>query len=261
MVLGRFKDAVSDVAETIRRTFQDPPCRTVPTRLICPATTSFQLLEATSHPVPYRFHPGVAVQDLLRKPALQGVLMSFEARICREEAWGAWAAGARVCEMPVFRVGNCSRLAVPPLPRTAPVHSASLPTFRVTSRFIREVFAPPTVRGYSPRLVPPKVHRALEAVLGLPIALAGEDFQKLPRALNMRYTFQLVKANGENIRNLEVLGVFPVPVKGVTSLSHDAKTGRILLKLGPEAIGVPRGRFLLARKKDDRSFVSCFVEE
>jgi hypothetical protein len=83
----------------------------------------------------------------------------------------------------------------------------------------------------------------------------------LPKALNMRYTFQLVKTTGENIRNLDVLGVYPVPTKGVTSLRHDARTGRILVNLGPEAVGASRGRFILARKKDDRSFVSCFVEE
>jgi hypothetical protein len=98
-------------------------------------------------------------------------------------------------------------------------------------------------------------------VLRLPIAIAGADFQKLPRALNMRYGFQLVKASGENIRNLDVLGVFSIPTKGVTSLRHDAQTGRILVNLGAEAIGAPRGRFILARKKDDHGFVSCFVEE
>ena len=110
-------------------------------------------------------------------------------------------------------------------------------------------------------MAPPRVRRDLETVLALPIAIPGEDFRKLPRALNMRYTFQLVKATGENIRNLEVLGVYLVPVRGVASLRHDARTGRILVNLGPEAVGAPRQRFLLARKKDDRGFVSCFVEE
>ena len=261
MVLGRFRNAVSDVAETIRRTFQDPPCRAVETRFNRPGASTIRLLETTCIPVGYRFEPGLRAQDLQFLAVLQGEAMAFEARLCREDAWAAWAAGAKVCEMTVFRAGNCSRLAIPPLPRSVPVTNVSLPPFRTSSRFLREAVVPPVVRSLSPRLSPPKVNRALEAVLGLPIAISGEDLQKMAKALNMRYTFQLVKATGENIRNLEVLGVYPVPVKGVTSLRHDARTGRILVNLGPEAIGARRGRFILARKKDDHSFVSCFVEE
>lgn len=261
MVFGRFKDAVSDVAETIRRAFQDPPCRSIQIRLNRPQTAFIRLLGTTCNPVAYRFEPGIGVQELLFHTVIQGQAMPFEARVCREDAWAAWAAGAKICAMPVFCVGHCRRLAVPPLARSIPVRSLSLPSFRTSSRFLRDALVAPSVRGFSPQLPFPKVRRDLEAVLHLPIAIVGEDFQKLPRALNMRYTFQLVKATGENIRNLEVLGVFPVPVKGVTSLRHDPRTGCILVNLGSEAIGAARGQFILARKKDDRSFVSCFVQE
>lgn len=261
MVLGRFKDAVSDVAETIRRAFQTPPCRSVPTRLPAPGTSSVGLLAATGLPVDYRFAPGVEIQDLLFQTLLRDERMGFEARLCREDTWATWATGAKVCAMEVFRAGNCGRMVVPPLPRTVPVRPVGLPPFRVASRFVREAVVSPIVRKESLRPLSPRVRRDLEMVLGLPIAIAGEDFQKLPRALNMRYTFQLVKATGENIRNLDVLGVYPVPVRGVSALRHDARSGRILVNLEPEAAGAPRGRFILARKKDDRSFVSCFVEE
>ena len=261
MVFRRFKEAVSDVAETIRRAFQDPPSRSIQTRLSRPGTASVRLLETTCIPVAYRFEPGIEVQDLLLKTTLQGELMTFEARLCREDTWAAWTAGAKVCVMPVFRVGHCSRWAVPPLPRSVPVRSLGLPAFRASSRYLWDGMVAPPVRGFTPRLSLPKVRRDLEAGLHLPIAIAGEDFQKLPRALSMRYGFQLVKATGENIRNLDVLGVFSVPIKGVTSLRHDTQTGCILVNLGSEAIGAPRGRFILARKKDDHGFVSCFVEE
>ncbi len=261
MVFGRFKNAVSDVAETIRRAFQDPPCREVPTRFLRPGTTSWRSLEASSCTLAYRFEPAILLPELTFQREPQSAPMAFEAKLCREDAWGAWAAGAKVVAMPVFRAGACSRLTVPPLPRTVPVRSLDLPPFRVSSRSHREAIAAPAVRSLCPRLPPPRVQRDLETVLGMPLAIPGEDFQKLPRALNMRYSFQLVKATGENIRNLDVLGVFPVPVKGVLALRHDPGTGRILVNLGPEAMGQPRGRFLLARKKDDRTFVSCFVEE
>jgi len=261
MVFGRFKHAVSDVAETIRRAFQDPPCRQVPTRFLCPGTAFLRPLEASSSTLAYRFEPRILLPELAFRRALQSAPMTFEAKLCREDAWGAWAAGAKVVAMPVFQAGACNRLTVPPLPRTVPARGLPLPPFRSSCRSLREAFASPAVRSLSPRFPPPSVRRELEMVFGMPLAIPGEDFQKLPRALNMRYSFQLVKATGENIRNLDVLGVFPVPVKGVLALRHDPGTGRILVNLGPEAIGQPRGRFLLARKKDDHTFVSCFVEE
>jgi hypothetical protein len=261
MVLGRFKDAMSDMAETIRRAFQDPPCRTVPIGIRLPGAASIKLLGTTCMSVPYRFEPEIRTPELLFPSILQSPAMAIEVRLCHEDAFAAWAAGAKVCEMPVFRVGNCGRLAVPPLPRSVTVRAVGLPPFAFSSRCIRSGIAAPPVRECPSRISLPRVRKNLEAVIGLPIAISGEDLAKLPKALNMRYTFQLVKATGENIRNLDVLGVYPVPVKGVVALRHDAQTGRIMLNLGTEAVGAHRGRFILARKKDDRSFVSCFVEE
>lgn len=261
MVLGRFKDAVSDVAETVRRAFQDPPCHAIPTRLQAPGAKSIRPMEAACREVAYGFIPGIGAPELAFPAVLQEELMRMEARLCREDGWTAWAAGTKVCEMPIFQQGRCSRLSVPALPRAAAVRALPLPPFRTSLRQVREVFRSPGSRACPVRMDPPRVRRDLETVLALPIAIPGEDFGKLARALNMRYTFQLVKATGENIRNLEVLGVYLVPVRGVAALRHDAKTGRILVNLGPEAVGAPRQRFLLARKKDDRGFVSCFVEE
>ena len=39
------------------------------------------------------------------------------------------------------------------------------------------------------------------------------------------------------------------------------RSGRLLLTLGPEALRAQRGPFMLARRRDDRSLVSCFLEE
>lgn len=261
MVLGRFKDAVSDVKETIRQAFRDPACRSADPTLSRPGAAVVPLLEGRGIGVDYGFHPVILGQDLAFPTILQNEPTCFTAALREENAWGTWAAGARVCEMPLFTAGACGRMDVPPLPRSASARRTDLAPFRCMSRAVREPFRSPGARSLSPRLVPPRVRRDLDAVLGLPIAIAGEDFQKLPKALNMRYTFQLVKATGENIRNLDVLGVYPVPVKGVAALRHDPRTGRILVNLDPEAVGAARGRFILARRKDDRSFVSCFVEE
>jgi len=107
----------------------------------------------------------------------------------------------------------------------------------------------------------PGSYRALERVLALPVAVAGEDLTKVSKALWMRYTLQLVRATGENIRNLDVIGLYRIPTKGTRQLNHDPATGRLLVTLGPEANGAKRALFILARRKTDGSIVFCFVEE
>jgi hypothetical protein len=261
MVIGRFRDVVSDVAETIRRAFKDPFCRDIPLGLPEPGAGAVTMLETSGRELSYRFNPVISIPDLNFSPAIQEGPMRFEPVQRSENAWTTWASGAKVSDMSMFKVGNCTRLAVPALPRSAVIRKSELPPFKTASRGIREAFAPPRARGLAPGIAAPKTRSGLASILGLPIAIAGLDFQKLPKALNMRYTFQLVKATGENIRNLDVLGVFPVPLKGVAELQHDPKTGRILVNLNQDSVGARRGRFILARKKDDRGYVSCFVEE
>ncbi len=259
--MGFFKRAVSDVAETIRRAFQNPRCFPLDTGFTNPASGRVEPLEARSMEAPFRLKAILGAEHLAFHPDLQVEPMCFSVRILDEDAWASWAAGAKVCEMSLFLPGACNRLTVTPLPRKAQCRKAELPPLRASTRVIRGVLKRPAVRQELLRIKPPRTQKALELALGWPIAIPGEDLQKLPKALNMRYTLQLVKGTGENIRNLEVLGVFLLPAKGVTSLRHDPQTGRLLVNLGIEAVGARRKQFILARKKDDRGYVSCFVEE
>ena len=93
------------------------------------------------------------------------------------------------------------------------------------------------------------------------MAFLAEDLAKVPRALMMRYSLQMVRTTGENIRNLEMVGLFRIPVKGTRQVHHDRASGRLLVELGPEAAGARRALFALARRKSDASTVCCFVEE
>jgi hypothetical protein len=72
---------------------------------------------------------------------------------------------------------------------------------------------------------------------------------------------QIVKATGENVRNLDLLGRYLIPNKGVRELRHDAGSGCLKVLLGPEASASGRALLLLARRKDDRSLLTCFAEE
>lgn len=254
----RLKEAVSDLAETLRRVFQAPESRAVDPRLPQATPGQVSLLEVQALEATYRLEPQALQAPLVEAPNLAEAAMAFAPSLCQEDAWTRWAAGAQVCEMPVFMANRCPRLEVPALPRKAALRRGETGNFRVASRLLREPILPPGVRRQVAGFQTPGVQSGMRAMLGLPVAIAAMD---LPKALGMRYTLQLVRATGENIRNLEVLGLYPIPVRGVRSLRHDGKTGRVLLELGPEASGSKRSPFILARKRNDLSFVSCFVEE
>jgi hypothetical protein len=100
----------------------------------------------------------------------------------------------------------------------------------------------------------------MATMLSMPVPFQGESIQRLPKGLWMRYSFELVRRTGENVRNLEVLGLYHIPRKGVTDLRHDQKSSRILLRLEASALKAARAPFILARRKDDGALVSCFVE-
>ena len=97
-------------------------------------------------------------------------------------------------------------------------------------------------------------------MLRRPFSFLGQAFASLPKALQMRYTVQLVKSTGENIRDLEVVGLFRVPRKGLGALRLDPRNGGLLASLTAEAVGAPKDLLLLAKRKADQALLPCFLE-
>ncbi len=259
-MFGRVRGAMADAAETLRRTFAGLPVVTV---------------------VPEPFHPGSHRGDLLAvdpRPGLdllaatgrgarlfrEGVpslaLPAFEAKLQAEAGWASWGAEAEVVRMTPLEAGRAAQVAVPPLPRQARTLGRVEPPTCPGTRRIAEPLARPGTRRLDPRLGAVSALAGLEAILGLPIPIRAEDIQRLPKGLWMRYSLQLVRGTGENVRNLEVLGLFRIPRKGVADLRHDPRQSRILIRLEASAVRAPREPFILARRKDDGALLSCFVE-
>lgn len=261
MVGGRLRNAVSDVAETLRRVFRDPATHGADLGLARPASGTVAL-PATRALAP-AFRPAAVTG---RIPPLEPVpplreTFAWEALPRAEEGWARWAAGAEVCVLPLFRAEGAARLEVPPLPRRPRVQAAALEALRTRALPGLEALPPVRARALACALEPPRSRRALEHALALPVAFVSEDIPRIPKNLWMRYTLKMVKETGENIRNLEVLGLYRIPVKGTRQVNHQASTGRLLVSLGPEAEGARKAPFILARKKDDGSIVCCFVED
>jgi len=252
---------MSDLAETIRRVFKPPPCHGAPMGFASLGSRQVPPLEARALP---GFEParGVALPGALLRPAPPvAVALAWTPAVVAEPGWQAWEAGAKVTVLPTFRAEKCARLAVPALPRR--VETRREPVGIAAPR-ARQAWAP--LAAAAARPVPlglgrPRAFRELERMMGLPVAVRGEDLGRISKALWMRYTLQMVRSTGENIRNLEVLGLYLIPAKGARQIRHDPATGRLQVTLGPEAIGAARAPFMLARRKSDAEIVCCFVEE
>jgi hypothetical protein len=104
-------------------------------------------------------------------------------------------------------------------------------------------------------------YRSVAVALAVPIKIKSENLEKLPKALWMRYMLMLVKESGENVKNLEMIGLYQVPKKGVKTLKHDHSNGSLHIVVGSEALTSPYRKILTARRKDNSALVSCTIDE
>ena len=260
-MLSRVKGAVADAAETLRRAFAGLQVRTLSPEPFLPQAAAGPLLQA-------QLGPGLEAPraTLQAMPSLGGDLEPramdpLKAVLQAESGWASWGAGAEVVPMAPLEAGQASRVAVPPLPRAARAMGVLAPLSRPSVGRLWVPVARPNARRLDPALDAAEGMAGLEAMLALGTPIQREDIQRLPKGLWMRYSLQLVRATGENVRNLEVLGLFRVPRKGVADLRHDPKRDRLLIRLEKAGLGAPRAPFILARRKDDGAMLSCFVED
>lgn len=261
MVFGKLGHAVSDLTETLRRVFQSPPTLGIDPAMDSPGSAAMPLLQAEARGPEFVLLGRIAAPPLALAATAREVPTRFEGALKAEDGWARWASGATVFEMGIFARRERRELEIPALPRRAVCRRVEAAAFQARSRANLQPLPLPGVRGGAPSLGTPVCRKALDLALGLPIAIQGQQVQDLPKPQWMRYSLQLVKATGENIRNLEVMGIYRIPSKGVAAMKHDSASGRLLLELTREAAGARRQPFLLARRKDDRSLVSCFLEE
>lgn len=260
-MLGRVKEAVADAAETLRRAFAGLGVTQLLPEPFLLEGRAGGLLTA----------PGQAgltpLATCLLQPPLLGdavrgkSLEPFQGTLKSESGWARWGAEAQVVRMSPLEPGRATRMAVPPLPRQAQARGVVEPLPRPGLRRAADPLPSPGLRRLEVALGRPGLEEGLDTMLSFAVPFRAQDIQRLPKGLWMRYSLQMVRGTGENVRNLEVLGLFRIPRKGVVDLRHDAGGGRILLKLEPAALRAPRAPFILARRKDDGALVSCFVEE
>lgn len=260
-MFGRMKEAVADAAETLRRAFAGLKVLELRPEPFRPLAQGSSALAAES--VAGLQPPATQCREMrLLEQAVEGrALEPFQAKLCDESGWARWGAEAEVLRMTPLEAGRATQMAVPPLPRKAQVLGKLDPLALPPTRRWAEPLTPPKARSMDPGLKAIQTEAGLAAMLSLPVPIKSEDIQRLPKGMWMRYSLQLVRGTGENVRNLEVLGLFRIPRKGVADLRHDPGQGRIFLQLEAAALRAPRAPFILARRKDDGNLVSCYVED
>jgi len=260
-MLGKVRDAVADAAETLRRVFSDPEVRGLQAGGFAAKAHAGAAPAAEARPGLEPLAAIGGVMPPLEEAARLRELEPITARLCSEEGWTRWGAEATVLRMTPLAPGLAARVAVPPLPSRAEVRGRLEGVPRPATGRVADPLVSPGTRRVDPALPGGGVRPGLEAALRLPVPIQGDDIQRLPKGLWMRYSLQMVRATGENVRNLEVLGLYHLPRKGVADLRHDARRGRILVRLESEAVKAPRVPFILARRKDDGALLSCYLEE
>jgi hypothetical protein len=260
-MFGRVKDAVADAAETLRRAF-----------------AGLKVVEVAPEPFPLRSQASACLEARPRaglQPPVAGgrempllehglqarALDPFRTTLQQEAGWASWDAGARVVRMTRLEAGRATRIGVPALPHRPQLLGGPEPVAAPASRRLSDPITRPGVRRMDPGLGPVAAEPGLAVMLSRAVPIQGEDIRRLPKGLWMRYSLQLVRGTGENVRNLEVLGLFHIPRKGVADLRHDPRQGRLLLQLEAPAVRAPRAPFILARRKDDGALVSCYLED
>jgi hypothetical protein len=260
-MFGRMKDAMADAAETLRQAFAGLKVVQVEAEPFLLGNQGIPLLQAEPRAGLQVPEAPLQVMQLLREAAQGRGMEPFSSKVVGEAGWASWGAEAEVIRMDPLEAGRAARVAVPPLPRKASALGRHEPVAVPATRRAAEALARPAVRRADPSLPSGLAQAGLETMLSLAVPIQAENTQHLPKGIWMRYSLQLVRGTGENVRNLEVLGLFRIPRKGVADLRHDAKQGRILVRLEAAALRAPRAPFILARRKDDGGLVSCFVED
>jgi len=260
-MFGRVKDAMADAAETLRRAFAGLTVVEVAPEPFSPRSHGSAVLGVEGRA---GLEPLASVcrdMRLLREAVEGQALQPFQADLRDESGWARWGAEAEVIRMTPLEGGRATRVAVPPLPRKAQVQGRIEPPARPATRRWTEPLSPPGARRMDPGLGSVEAEAGLDTMLSMAVPILAEDIHQLPKGLWMRYSLQLVRGTGVNVRNLEVIGLFRIPRKGVADLRHDPGKSRIFVRLEASAVRAPRAPFILARRKDDGALVSCYVED
>jgi hypothetical protein len=262
-LLERLKDTVGDVAETIKRAFTGPKVHSARQFFLAdPVPKAMALLSAASKSTSLSLSANFSVATLFVSTSINVPNVQFEAR-AQSESGGTFNAGARLVSVQVAWPGVVKSAGIPQL--NSPIVKTNAGGYSVftTISYALPPFSLRHEKNYmvNPTIESPACITSLGTIFERPIRVRSENIDKIPKPLWMRYTFHLLKETGENIRNLEIIGLFSIPKKGVQSLRHDHSTGSLMVTVDQDAQNSDYYKLMLARNKNNSEVVSCILED
>jgi len=264
-LLGRIKDTVEDVAETIKRAFVRPKVHSASGFFIRePEFKSAEWLSVDTRAGELLSTAGIVPLPLFVAVSACDHNMKFETRSFLENG-EVFKADAKLVSVSFVWSGVVISADIPGMnspasKRVEEPYAVALPPCRTISQ---SQFGIKHGKTYTlkAQLREPVCYRSVERAMLIPINIRSEDLEGVSRALMMRYSLQLVKETGENIKNLEIIGLYRIPKNGLKSVKHDATTGLLKIVAGADAQNSKECYLLVARKKSNSSIVSCMVHE
>lgn len=264
-MLGRIKDAVEDVAETIKRAFSGPKVHSASSFFIRePESKTVTWLMADAKVAGLLSTPDIVPLPLFVSASTNSHNMKFVTQSFSEtgEVFKAdavlvsislvWSGVVVSADIPGMNSPAMKRLeetyaVIPPKPHAIPQAQIGIKYGKTYS--------------INTQMKEPECYKSLERALLVPIHVKSEDLEGISRALLMRYGLQLVKETGENIKNLEIIGLYKIPKKGLKSVKHDAASGTLKIIAGADAQNSQNCIVLVARKKSNSAIVSCMLDD
>jgi hypothetical protein len=263
-LLERIKDTVGDVVETVRRAFvgpkvysglryffTEPKCKSQ----VWPSTvaiTASLLPKPSFSALPLSLSVFVDTLKIEIEPGIiQETIEAFSTRVTPTDTIFAWSAKIKATEIPDINLPVTNSIAKKYYGFSTMSHPVSKLAF---------------LQGETYRIITCfgdlRYHRSLERALMIPINIRSEDLTKLSKAILMRYTILLLKESNENIKNIEIIGLYRIPKIGVKKMQYNSTNELLQIIAGTDAQKcTERCKLLLARRKSNATTISCIINE
>jgi hypothetical protein len=262
-LLPHVKGALQDIAETVKCAIKGPKvnrahqffimnraeCKSMeePSAAVSSAAL-FSQPAANSAPLfasAPALAPNIKFEALMRRDACS----PFKARTKSHDALFCWQCAAMSADIPKMKAPAANKI------------DESTFGFYIGTKAIAEfdILAKKTYE-FATFFAAPGCHRSVERALAAPITIKSKDISNVPKAMWMRHTLHLVKETGENVKNIQIIGLYKIPKNGVKKIGHSASSGSVYVHVGADAIDSKRCTLVVARKKSDNTIISYITD-
>jgi len=259
-MLSSIRNAVKDLSETIVRAFFGATTHRASQCFIAePECNSMEKLFASVSSAALISQPSVNSVALLKWASAKAPVIKFDA-ITQWNTLDEFNLSPKRCDVCFFWPCTTASAKIPEMNEpSAFIIDRSIFNFKTEKQAIAQFEILAKTHESAECFIAPKCVQSIERALMESIIIKSQDIAGVPKALWMRYTMLLVKKTGENVKNLQIIGIYKIPKNGVKKISHSASRGIIRIHVGSEAIDAQDCTLVIAKKKSDDTIMSYTI--